>query len=250
MAAIYPSDGKNAPSDAEELLEDLAALRRKYHAEKEVDAMRQLACQLQDGKGELELLVRIIISGTTQARADRISTLQNIGLTSALLGAISVTILLCSPTRADALVSSNHLLSEATEKIITQMFYALWAVASMCEIAAVALVTIGLMHLDLMINASDDAWFLPKWHFPIFMLPQIFMVTGCFTTIFGCMMGAFLVGDTTSGYFTFLLGVFLTSIVLPIWLFMLNRNKARELATSKEIKEYFLSSNLGRNLAS
>lgn len=91
-----------------------------------------------------------------------------------------------------------------------------------------------------MLTNDDMLWFLMTWSFFTNELPQIFLVIGTFALIIGCCLGAFLIGNVTTGIIVSVVGFVIALIVLIGWLTMLAYNKKREADSMQRIKTLLL----------
>lgn len=215
-------------------LESTSEFRRKYQIKYQQKA---LALFKQTKYTEVHF-VRYVIDGPSKF-GNSLSTFWNtIGLTSALIGAISITIALATPSRLDALsTQQDHVLGSFSYQNICRAFYVFWSCASISCIAAVINVTIATVHFDLMAHDEDKLWFLATWGFVVMMLPQVFLVVGCFCCMIGLTLGAMMIADPRT-YLTIAgIGVITVILVVTIWLCMLSANKKREAAVCEEVKE-------------
>lgn len=225
---------ENLDADDEHIDEDvrvgdltLKEFRVKLHTTGSIVAIESIREYIRKG-GTGANICRYITDGREKFCADIISFWQNIGIVAALIGAISITVLLATPSRGDIYVNANNTDQDISYKLY-QAYYVLWGVAAYSEIAVVVLVTIASVHFNLMISDEDLVWFVMTWEGPVSMMPQVFLVVGCFSCFFGCIIGSFLVADMTLGLINTSIGVIFVLIVLPTWLYMLHHNKAREL---------------------
>jgi hypothetical protein len=88
-----------------------------------------------------------------------------------------------------------------------------------------------------MISDEDLVWFIMTWDGLVMLMPQVFLVVGCFSCMFGCMIGSFLVADKVLGLVNTGIGFLMISIVLPTWLYMLRHNKAREAIAVQRLEK-------------
>jgi uncharacterized membrane protein len=87
-----------------------------------------------------------------------------------------------------------------------------------------------------MVSEYDMMWFIINWNWICHEYPQIFMVIGCFSLIFGCCLGAFLLADITTGIIVSSLGFTAILLVVPAWLYMLKHNKDKQEETVKKFQ--------------
>lgn len=185
-------------------------------------------------------VVKYITNGTEDFRSDLVAFWQNIGIVAALIGAISVTVLISSPSRVESLSDDSEILSTQMGIQLTQAYYGLWALTAFSEICAVLLVTIANVHFSLMGKEYDMIWFMLRWDFATQLFPQILLVIGCFAMVGGCMIGAFLVGDILTGIIVCAIGGALVILALCSWLYMLSCNLSKEAQSVERVKSFFL----------
>ena len=186
-------------------------------------------------------IIQFVLQGHDKFREDLISFWQNVGVVSALIGAIGISILLNPLSKTSFYAPSDDTVNVDNASAgfsigLAQTYYAIWGVAAFSEIAAVIMVTILVIHLKLMISEYDTIWFVTNWSAVCHEFPQILLVIGCFSLIFGCCLGSFLIADITTGIIVSCVAVAAICVVLPTWLYMLNRNKARQLDTVKKFQ--------------
>lgn len=183
---------------------------------------------------------RYIVEGP-QKFCDSLGSFWNsIGLTAALIGAISITIAVATPTHLEALVrasNEDNLLSSEMYRYICRSFYIFWSCASICCIAAVLNITIATVHFSLMAHDEARIWFLSAWSFYVLMLPQIFLVVGCFCCLFGLTVGVIMISDPTTYLTVAVITATVVIFVLTMWLCMLSANKKREQDACKQLQD-------------
>lgn len=221
--------------------EDIDELRERYHAQKSKIAIRKLKDAMKKGHNLRAPIIKFITEGKDRFREDLVSFWQNLALVSALIGAIAITILLTSPSRQDALLDSGKVLGSEDSVIMSQLFYACFGVAALTEIGAVLIVTIALIHFNLMITEEDMVWFVMTWWWFVDDVCQIFVTVGCFALVTGCLVGAFIVGNDTTGIIISCIGGVIITIILVTWLYMLKINKRREKESIERVREILLS---------
>eukprot|EP01031_Cornospumella_fuschlensis_P038246 gene38246-46476_t len=183
------------------------------------------------------------ISGPEKFSEKLIALWQNVGIVAALIGAISITVLLASPGATDAFVNSNKkFLSTQQSFLIARCYYIAWALATICELATVLLVTIANNHYYLMIGDEDIVWFIITWEFFITDFPQIFLVVGIFACLIGVMLGVYLICDMGTAYIVSGICSAIGCLVLAVWLYMLRVNKLREAAALAGVRSILIES--------
>jgi hypothetical protein len=223
--------------------EDIEGFRGKMAKINEQRALANIYTSLNKLNGlsdVAEYIDRYIQCGSSDFRDNLIAFWQNIGVVTAFIGAISVTVMLASPSRISMFADDDgHVQTFHSSQRIAQAYYAFWALTTFSCIGAVLVVTISLVHFNLMSNDEEMIWFLTKWVLVTCLLPQIFLVVGCFSMAVGCMLGSFLVGNNLTGIIVCCIGGFIVLFVLSLWLWMLAVNKQKQAISSKQIQEEF-----------
>jgi hypothetical protein len=185
--------------------------------------------------------VKFVTDGKERFREELIGFWQNVALISALIGAIAVTILLSSPSRQDALADSRFVANSYDAVILSQLYYVFFGISALTEVSAVLVVTISVIHFNLMITEDDMVWFVMTWGWFVNDLCQLFVTIGCFALIFGCFIGAFIVGNNTTGTIISCIGGSTFSAVAVTWIYMLIMNKKRERNRIERVREILFS---------
>ena len=218
----------------------LEEFRKKMEIQDFNECMHRIKELIQNNKIK-DFVVHFISNGFEKMISDNYGFYQNIGIVAALLGAISVTLLLSTPSRSDTYSTSVNVSHDA-ELALLQSYYFFWALATFSEIAVVVIVTIANVHLSLMVTKHDFLWFFETWDFQTKQLSQVFLVTGCISLVIGCCIGAFLFGDINTGIIVTVVGGVSLIVIVSIWLYMLYFNKVRQKASTDKIIQQFMAS--------
>lgn len=231
-----------APAD-ETLIEDedIEDIRDRYRVQKSKAAIQKLKDAIKQGHYLRSYLVKYVTDGKDRFREDLVAFWQNVALVSALIGALAVTILLTSPSRQDALADTGKVTGDKDSILLSQLYYALFGTAALTEIGAVLIVTIAVIHFNLMVTEDDMVWFMMTWGWFVDDVCQVFVAIGCFALFFGCFIGAFIVGNNTTGIIISSIGGTIAAIILPIWILMINMNKRRERESIERVRQIMFS---------
>ena len=223
----------------DDVVESLEQFRKRFQSQHTAEAYRRLrqACANNTITGDV---IKFVTEGKEGYTAHLNAFWQNMGMVSALIGAIAVTVLLNPIERSEFLQNSDFVLSPYAEVVLTQLYFAFWTIASCSEICAVVVLTIVSVHFSNMMTDDDIIWFMLHWDFIARMLPQILLVVGIFFAFFGCAIGAFLIGNITSGIIVSSISCFASAMILPMWVYMLKVNGARGAEDVKRIKKQIL----------
>lgn len=221
--------------------EDIDELRQRYQAQKSKMAIRILKDAVKKGHSLRAPIIKFITEGKDRFREDLVNFWQNLALVSALIGAIAITILLTSPSRQDALSDSGKVLGSKDSEMMSQVFYGCFGLAALTEIGAVLIVTIALIHFNLMITEEDMVWFVMTWWWFVDDVCQIFVTIGCFALFTGCFVGSFIVGNNTTGIIVSCIGGVIMMIILVTWLCMVRIDKRREKESIERVREILFS---------
>ena len=235
MAKVHNSDVVDVENGNIDL--DVESFREQFHAQQNHAALKRIKDAMREGKQLDAFIVKFITEGKERFREELISFWQTVALVSALIGAISVTVLLSAPARQGALQTNNDVLSSIDSERMAQTFYALFGTAACAELGAVLIVTISTIHFYLMLTDDDMVWFVMKWGWFTNVFCQALVTIGCFALITGCFVGSFIVGDNKTGIIvTAIGGAFLSAIVLT-WFWMLTVNFAKQTESVDRIRE-------------
>lgn len=200
-------------------LEAFAKIKRDLTNNKELEA-----AALHIGASGLEVGQEVLLSVWTQLQ-----------LISALIGGLSMTILVSSPSPNFAF-NDEHMLSAEGAKRAAYCFYLFWSLASFFELAAVVLVTVAQLHYSIMLDALDALWFIDTWKIYVWILPRMFVVCGCASAVLGCISAVFLVANIYIASAILVLGLLLMFLIVFIWITMLHKNSARKKESLERYK--------------
>lgn len=237
-AKIRPKSENNGTEGCEKPLMTPEEFRDRYNRKKSADALARYRKVMEESPNSDSHFTRYLTDGREAFVSNMMSSWQNVALTSALIGAISLTVALSAPSSVDSLSSTSGIQFSSDQlRGIGRCFYVAWSLGAISELASVLLVTIASMHFNLLMNDDDIVWFLMKWEFIVLELPQVFLVVGCFCCSIGLALGVMMIADRTTAIICSGTILAILVIVLGIWLWMLAVNKMRERMSVLEVRQ-------------